>query len=67
MAHIAGVKVLKNSHGKPTKLVIDIHKHFNFIEDFLDMLDIEIRKTSEKFSFDKVVKSLDKKHGIKRK
>ncbi|HXB40072.1 MAG TPA: hypothetical protein VNZ49_05985 [Bacteroidia bacterium] len=67
MAHIAGVKLLKNAKGIPVKLVIDINKHYSFLEDFLDKLDIELRRKDEKISFHEVVKNLDKKHGIKRK
>jgi hypothetical protein len=67
MAHIAGVKLLKNAKGVPVKQVIDINKHYSFLEDFLDMLDIEVRKKDEKISFTEATNALDKKHGIKRK
>ena len=67
MAHIAGIDLLKNSKGKPTKVVIDIKKHYSLLEDIIDMLTIEQRKNEPTFSFDTLVSKLDKKHGIKRK
>lgn len=67
MAHVAGVKLLKNAKGVPVKLVIDINKHYGFVEDFLDKLDIELRKKDDKISFSEATSILDKKHGIKRK
>lgn len=67
MAHIAGINLLKNSKGEPTKVVIDIKKHYNLLEDILDMLAIEQRKEEPVFPIEELIAKLDNKHGIKRK
>jgi hypothetical protein len=38
-----GIKILRNKKGKPRKLVIDINKHYSFVETLLDVLDSEKR------------------------
>lgn len=67
MAHIAGIDLLKNSKGKPTKVVIDIKKHYSLLEDIIDMLTVEQRKDEPVFPIEGLIEKLDKKHGIKRK
>lgn len=66
MTHISGIDFLRNTKGKPTKVVIDIKKHYNLLEDIIDMLTIEQRKDEATFPIEGLVAKLDKKHGIKR-
>jgi hypothetical protein len=43
MEKIKGVKILRNKRGKAKQLVIDIDKHYDVVEDLMDVLDAESR------------------------
>ncbi len=64
MARIAGVKVIKDSKGRPKQVLIDIKKHGEYLEDFLDHLDVEARRDEGNVAWESVVSRLDKKHQI---
>ena len=40
MLKLKGVKVIKTKRGKPTHLVIDIDKHYDIVEDLVDVIEI---------------------------
>ncbi len=66
MGKVAGVKFERNSRGKATKITVDLSKWGEELQDFLDHIAVLQRKSDAVYSFDKVVKQLDKKHGVKR-
>lgn len=66
MGKVAGVKFEKKSKGKATKITVDLSKWGEELQDFLDHIAVLQRKCDAVYSFDKVVKQFDKKHGIKR-
>lgn len=43
MLKIKGIKILRNKRGKPKQLVIDIDKHYDVVEDLVDVLEAESR------------------------
>lgn len=43
MQKLKGIKILRNKNGKPSHLVIDINKHYSFVETLLDVLESEKR------------------------
>lgn len=43
MEKLKGIKVLRNKRGKPKQLVIDIDKHYDIVEDLVDVLEAENR------------------------
>lgn len=64
MAKINGISTIKDAKGKATKLVIDLTKRNQLIEDIVDMIDVEQRKNEETIPWEDVKKVLHKKHGI---
>jgi hypothetical protein len=67
MARIAGLTFIRDTKGRPTKMIVDLKKWGDKLEDFLDMIEVERRKGEPSYPLEDVVKQLDKKHGIKRK
>jgi hypothetical protein len=65
MGRIAGIQVERNAKGKPTHIRIDLKKWGDLLEDFLDKIDVELRRDEETFPWEDVKKKLDKKHGLK--
>ena len=43
MQQLKGIKILRNKRGKAKQLVIDIDKHYDVVEDLVDVLDAESR------------------------
>lgn len=43
MLKLKGVKVIKTKRGKPKQLVIDIDKHYDIVEDLIDVIEAENR------------------------
>ena len=43
MQKLKGIKILRNKNGKPRHLVIDIDKHYSFVETLPDVLESEKR------------------------
>jgi hypothetical protein len=43
MLKLKGVKVIKNKNGKPKQLIIDIDKHYDIVEDLVDVIEAESR------------------------
>ena len=62
---LSGIKFLNDSKGYPKSVVIDLKKHGEDLEDFLDALIIDARKNEPIVPWEEVKKRLNKKHGIK--
>lgn len=43
MAKVKGLKIVRTKSGKPKQLVIDIDKHYDIVEDLIDVIDAESR------------------------
>jgi len=43
MLKLKGIKVLRNKRGKAKQLVIDIDKHYDIVEDLVDVIEAESR------------------------
>jgi hypothetical protein len=43
MEKLKGIKILRNKRGKAKQLVIDIDKHYDVVEDLMDVLEAESR------------------------
>jgi hypothetical protein len=43
MQKLKGVKLIRNSKGKPKQLLIDIDKHYDIVEDLIDIIEAESR------------------------
>jgi hypothetical protein len=43
MEKLKGIKILRNKRGKAKQLIIDIDKHYDVVEDLMDVLDSESR------------------------
>ena len=63
---IAGIKIQKDLKGRAKSITIDLKKHGEALEDFLDNLSIELSANQETIPWEEAVKKLDRKHGIKR-
>ncbi len=71
MTKISGVTLDKTKDGQIRKITLDLKRLdselHEIVEDLLDHLIIEQRKTEPTVPFEDVVKKLDRKHGIRRK
>jgi hypothetical protein len=69
MARIAGIKYHKTAGGKLKSITIDLQKWGEYLEDFLDMLEVErIKKSADgkiKATQQQVKKLLERKHKVK--
>lgn len=63
MRNVPGIKIVRDRHGKPKQVVIDISKHEALIEDLLDTIDVQLTEDEEMIPAKEVFKKLDKKHG----
>ena len=62
MQKIKGVKIVRNKSGKPRQLVIDIDKHYDVVEDLLDVIEAECRLNEKKIPAEEVYKTIEAKH-----
>ena len=65
MARIAGISFIKDSRGRSKKIVIDLDKWGKELEEFLDNLDVDLRKDEKTVPWEKAKSTLNKKYGIK--
>jgi hypothetical protein len=69
MARIAGIKYEKTASGRKKSITIDLKRWGSYLEDFMDMLDVEaIKKSSDGeivATHEEVKAMLAKKHNIK--
>ncbi len=61
MLKLKGVKVLRNKRGKPKQLVIDIGKHYDVVEDLVDVIEAESRLREPTISAEEVYKKIETK------
>jgi hypothetical protein len=62
MQKLRGVKLIRNSKGKPKQLLIDIDKHYDIVEDLLDIIEAESRLNEKTLPADVVYKNIEAKH-----
>jgi hypothetical protein len=67
MAKIAGISFIKDTKGKKKKIVIDIKKHYELVEDLLDHLDVVALKDEETIPLEDAKKDIKKYFSKKRK
>ena len=61
MQKIKGIKILRNKRGKAKHLVIDIDKHYDVVEDLIDVLEAESRLNEKGKPAEEVFKEIEKK------
>lgn len=55
---MTGIRYITNEKGQKTDLIISLEEHGQIVEDILDALLVEERKTEDTMSFDKFVQEL---------
>lgn len=60
MQKIKGIKILRNKRGKARQLVIDIDKHYDVVEDLVDVLEAESRLNEKGRPAEEVFKEIEK-------
>ena len=65
MQKLKGIKVIRNKRGKPKQLVIDIDKHYDVVEDLVDILEAESRMNEKGTLAEEVFKEIEE--GMKKK
>ena len=61
MLKLKGVKVIKSKTGKPKQLVIDIDKHYDIVEDLVDVIEAESRLNEPTSPAEEVYKKIEAK------
>lgn len=67
MLNLKGVKVIKNKRGRPKQLLIDIDKHYDIVEDLIDVIEAESRKNEPTKTSEQVYKEIEAKFKKKHK
>ena len=67
MQQLKGIKILRNKQGKAKQLVIDIDKHYDIVEDLVDVLDAESRLKESGKPADQVFKEMTASFNKKKK
>ena len=62
MQKLKGIKVIRNKSGKARHLVIDIDKHYDVVEDLLDVIEAESRLYEKKIPAEEVYKTIEAKY-----
>lgn len=62
MQKIKGLKIVRTKSGKPKQLVIDIDKHYDVVEDLLDIIEAESRLSEKTIPAEEVHKLIAAKH-----
>lgn len=58
---LKGVKVIKTKRGKPKQLVIDIDKHYDIVEDLVDVIEAESRLHEPTIPAEEVYRKIEAK------
>jgi hypothetical protein len=66
MAYISGISYIKDSKGNNRKIIIDLKKWGEYLEDFIDMIDVKARENEERFPLSQVKDELDEYHKVKK-
>ncbi|NOT91116.1 hypothetical protein [Ferruginibacter sp.] len=61
MQKIKGLKIVRTKSGKPKQLVIDIDKHYDVVEDLLDIIEAESRLNEKTMPAEEVYKLIETK------
>ena len=67
MLNLKGIKVVRNRAGKPKQLVIDIDKHYDIVEDLIDVLEAESRLNEPTIPAEEVYRKIEAKFKKKKK
>jgi len=67
MLKLKGVKVIKNKNGKPKQLLIDIDKHYDIVEDLVDVIEAESRLNEPTVPAEEVYKKIQDRFKRKHK
>ncbi len=67
MEKLKGIKVLRNKRGKAKQLVIDIDKHYDIVEDLVDVLEAENRLKEKSIPAAEVYAEIEAKMKNKKK
>ena len=62
MQKLKGLKLIRNRKGKPKQLVIDIDKHYDIVEDLVDIIEAESRLKEKTTAAEIVYKNIEAKH-----
>ncbi|MBE9466108.1 hypothetical protein ACFP1I_29870 [Dyadobacter subterraneus] len=55
---MTGIRYITNEKGQKTDLIISLEEHGQIVEDILDAILVEERKTEDSMPFDKFVEEL---------
>ena len=61
MQKLKGIKFIRDKRGKAKQLVIDIDKHYDVVEDLVDIIEAESRMHEKGTPAEEVYKKLDAK------
>ncbi|MBA3675314.1 MAG: hypothetical protein H0W75_10250 [Chitinophagaceae bacterium] len=61
MLKLKGLKVIKTKRGKPKQLVVDIDKHYDIVEDLVDVIEAEYRLKEPTKSAEEVYRKIEAK------
>lgn len=67
MQKLKGIKVIRNKRGKAKQLVIDIDKHYDVVEDLIDVLEAESRMNEPSTPAEEVYAAIEAKMKSKKK
>ena len=59
MQKLKGIKVIRNKRGKAKQLVIDIDKHYDIVEDLVDIIEAESRMNEKGYLAEDVFKEIE--------
>lgn len=65
MQRLKGIKIIRNSKGKPKQVLIDIDKHYDIVEDLIDVIEAESRMNEQGKPAKEVFKEIEA--GFKKK
>ncbi len=64
MHHTSGITIVKDSYGRKKKLIVDLTKVSEEIQDLIDGIISDLRKNEPADPAEKVFKRLDKKFSL---
>ena len=59
MQKVKGIKFIRNKRGKAKQLVIDIDKHYDVVEDLVDIIEAESRRNEKGYLAEDVFKEIE--------
>lgn len=61
MLKLKGLKIIKTKTGKPKHLIIEIDKHYDIVEDLIDVIEAESRLNEPTIPAEQVYKKIEAK------